>query len=112
MDLKLNTSNDLSIDLGDLETVTGSHEAGQRIKDRLQTFKNEWFLNLAIGLDYFGRIFVKNPRPSIVASHIRNEILKAASGNITAFSYELVNRVLKVEYTMILDSGEILEGTF
>ena len=110
MDLKLNGSNDLSITLGDIETVTGGAESGQHIKDRLQTFIGEYFLNLSYGLDYFGRIFVKNPRPSVVASHIRNEMIKSAPGTITAFSYELDDRELKVEYSMILDSGETITG--
>ena len=108
MDLKLNKlSNDLSIVSGDLETVKGIDEAGQRIRDRLLTFIGEWFLNLSFGVDYIGKIMVKNPRTSIVSAHLRSEILKSAQGRITAFSSEIDDRILTAEYSMIID-GETL----
>lgn len=108
MDLKLDPlTNDIKIEKGDFLTVTGGDEAGQRIKDRLKTFLGEWFLNLSYGLDYRNRIFVKNPRVSIVAAHIRAEILKSVSGSITAFSTEFDNRELKVEYSVLVDKETI-----
>lgn len=110
MDLKLNNlSNDLEISNGDLVTVTGGDEAGQRIKDRLLTFRGEWFLNLSYGVDYINKIFVKNPRTSVVSSHLRSEILKSVSGKITSFSSNIVNRKLTVEYGVTVD-GESITG--
>lgn len=110
MDLMLNTqTNDLSINGGDIQTITGIDEAGQRIKDRLLTFINEWFLNLAYGVDYFGRIYVKNPRTSVVAAHLRSEILKSVDGKITSFSSEINNRQLNANYTVLID-GESISG--
>jgi len=108
MDLKLdNLTNDISLSFGDLVTVTGLAEAGQRIKDRLKTFKNEWFLNLSYGIDYIGKILIKNPRTSVIAAHVRSEILKSAKGEITSFSAEFDNRELKIEYSLIVN-GESL----
>lgn len=108
MDLKLdNLTNDISLSSGDLVTVTGLEEAGQRIRDRLQTFITEWFLDLSYGVDYIGKILVKNPRTGIIAAHFRNEILKSADGEITSFSSEFVNREFKAEYSVLID-GETL----
>ena len=89
MDLKLDDlTNDISLSSGDLVTVTGLEEAGQRIRDRLKTFITEWFLDLSYGVDYLGKILVKNPRTGIIAAHFRSEILKSADGQITSFSSE------------------------
>lgn len=110
MDLKINKlNNDLSIASGDIETIKGIDEAGQRIRDRLLTFIGEWFLNLSFGVDYIGRIMVKNPRTSVVSAHLRSEILKSADGKITAFSSNIEDRVLTVNYDMIIDKESITD---
>ena len=108
MDLKLDTAtNDLALEKGDLLTVSGGDEYAQRIKDRLKTFVGEWFLNLSYGIDYRNRILVKNARVSVIAAHVRTAILKSAPGKITAFSYELDDRNLKVEYSLLIDDQVI-----
>ncbi len=110
MDIKLDSStNDLSIVTGDIETVSGTTEQTQRIRDRLLTFLGEYFLNLSYGVDYIGKILVKNPRTGIVSAHIRSEILKSVPGKITAFSSVLKDRKLTVEYSMLMN-GEIITG--
>ena len=93
MDLKISSeTNDISIVKGDIELASGINEAGQRIRDRLLTFKGEWFLNLSFGADYIGKILVKNPRTSVVSAHLRSEILKSVSGRISAFTSSIKNR--------------------
>jgi len=110
MDLRLDLStNDLSIVSGDIETVSGADEAGQRIHDRLMTFLGEWFLNLSYGVDYIGKILVKNPRTGVVSAHLRSEILKSVSGRITAFSSTIENRILSANYSVRVD-GETITG--
>ena len=109
MDLKLDGSNDLSISSGDIETVSGIDEAGQRIKDRLLTYLGEWFLNLSFGVDYIGRIMVKNPRTNVISAHLRSEILKSAQGQFTDFSFGLENRQLTVNYSMTIDKETITD---
>jgi len=110
MDLKLDTgTNDLSIASGDIETITGADEAGQRIHDRLTTFIGEWFLNLSYGVDYIGKILVKNPRTNVVSAHLRSEILKSVTGRITSFTSTIKDRALTVEYSVFIE-GETITG--
>ena len=110
MDLKLDKlGNDISIASGDIETVKGIDEAGQRIRDRLLTFIGEWFLNLSFGVDYIGRIMVKNPRTSVVSAHLRSEILKSADGKITAFSSDIKDREFTVNYEVLIDKESITD---
>ncbi len=105
MDFKY--SNDLVITNGDLEMVTGAEEAGQRIEDRLKTFKGEWFLDLSFGPDYRNDILVKNPRLSIIAAVLKREILKSADGTITDFDSTFNDRKLNITYTMKTTDGAI-----
>ncbi len=110
MDLKLDKlTNDIVITAGDMVTISGIDEAGQRIKDRLLTFQNEWFLNLSYGVDYIGTILIKNPRTGVVASHLRAQILKSVNGEITAFSSDFSNRELSINYSIIIDDETLTE---
>lgn len=110
MDLKLEKlTNDIAITSGDVVTIKGLDEAAQRIKDRLLTFRGEWFLNLSFGVDYIGKIMVKNPRNSIISAHIRSEILKSVSGKITSFTSTIRNRVITVEYGLTIDGESITD---
>ena len=110
MDLKLEKlTNDIAITSGDITTIKGLDEAGQRIRDRILTFRGEWFLNLSFGVDYIGKIMIKNPRNSIISAHIRAEILKSVSGKITSFTSTIKNRVLKVEYGLTINGESITD---
>lgn len=114
MDLKLaKLTNDLSIVDGSLETIKGVDEAGQRIRDRLLTFRGEWFLNLAYGVDYIGKIMVKNARTGIVAAHFRSEILKSVTGRILEFTSTIKDRVFNAKYKILIEdetiTGEITQ---
>jgi len=105
MDLKY--SNDLVITGGDLQTVSGNDEAGQRIEDRLKTFKGEWFLDLSFGPDYRKDILVKNPRLSVIAAIIKREILKSAEVTFQDFETSFENRRLNIAYTLKTTDGAI-----
>ena len=105
MDLKYNT--DLVITNGDLETVDDVDEAGQRIADRLKTFKGEWFLDLSFGPDYRNNVLVKNPRTAIIAAILKREILKSADGTILDFTSTFDNRKLNIAYTLKTTDGAI-----
>lgn len=110
MDLKIDrVTNDLVMSAGDLVVTRGLEEAGQRIRDRLLTFKGENYLNLSYGADYRGKILVKNPKTSVIASHIRSEILKSVGGEITAFQAEITNRELTASYSVTIDSGTLTD---
>ena len=110
MDLKIDkNTNDLVVSSGDFVTTRGLEEAAQRIRDRLLTFKGEHYLNLSYGVDYIGKILVKNPRTSVIAAHIRSEILKSVTGKITSFESTLKNRELSVTYGLIIDGDTLVD---
>lgn len=110
MDLKIDKiTNDLVVESGDMVTTVGLSEAAQRIRDRLLTFRGEYYLNLRYGVDYFGKILIKNPRTSIIAAHIRSEILKSVDGEITAFQAEIKNRELIASYSVTINDGTLTD---
>lgn len=107
MDLKFD--NDIVIEGGDLQVVTGSNETAQHIRDRLMTFKGEWFLDLSYGPDYRADILTKNPSINVVNAVLKKEILKSADGQITRFDAEFINRKLTISYDLQTSNGEITE---
>ena len=59
-DIKLNAAGDIDLSSGGAELVTGLDASAQRLKIAMQSFQGDWFLDLADGLPYFGRILIKN----------------------------------------------------
>jgi hypothetical protein len=64
-------THDLVVTGGDLELAI---DAAQAVKIRLLFFRDDWFLNRAIGVPYFDQVFVKNPRAEHLAAIYREEI--------------------------------------
>ena len=54
-------NNDLKFTNGELTLISGGEEIKQRISERLQLFKGEWFLDTTVGVPYFQSILKKNP---------------------------------------------------
>jgi hypothetical protein len=81
---------DIVIEDGDLRSVDEPQATGQRIRDRLLTFRGEWFLDLLFGPDYRADVFLKNPNSGHVSAVLKEEILKSIdNGRITAFEVSL-----------------------
>jgi hypothetical protein len=80
-DLKLNTDrnsahyNDIVIENGDLALVSGEDAVEQRVRQFLNTFLGEWFLDTRVGVPWFQQIMVKNADPIIVDSILKATIL-------------------------------------
>lgn len=77
-DIKINlTSGDIDVSSNELLLITDSVEAlKQRLYIRLQTFKEEWFLNSNAGLPYYQEIFLKSSSKDLVDSLFKSFILK------------------------------------
>lgn len=58
---------------GDFATVAGSAAVPQGVKIRTQMVLSECYLDESIGVDWFGRILVKNPNPLEVRAEIASE---------------------------------------
>ena len=108
-DWLLDENGDIVIALGDF--ALASDEAGirQSIACWLKFFEGEWFLDLARGMPYFQRIFVKNPSFIEVREHFRAR-LAAVPGVKEILKLDLQNigrRAVEVPWTVNTDVGEL-----
>lgn len=72
---KLDTNNDLDISTGGFTTVTDGTATAQQIGTVWRTFLGEWFLNNESGVDYFGKILVRQPNETIIKQELRRVTL-------------------------------------
>ena len=76
MDILLDReTNDVVVVGSDLALTSGQQGIEQHLKQRLQTFFGEWFLDNRIGVPYFQQILKKNINPSVVEDLIVSEII-------------------------------------
>lgn len=97
---------------GDLVIVRDLPAIAQDINMRLCFVRGEWFLDESVGVDYFGRVFVKGARRDDLALVFR-EALLATPGVAAVQSLSLnidASRRLTVNWTVSTDLGE-LQGT-
>jgi hypothetical protein len=87
MDWKL-SSGDLDTLNGDIAWVTGADAVAQHCLIRLRTFLGEYWLNQNIGIDYFGKVLVKNPNLVVVQSIFKKTIL-GTPGVIAILSFSM-----------------------
>jgi len=115
-DWKLNKDGDLDLNAKgykDLQLVTGNQELVQRLQIRLKSIKNDWFLDLDDGIDYFGEALKKNPNLVILSAIFKSEILDTKGVlAITYFNYdydikERVNKVIFKVKSIYGESNEI-----
>ena len=104
-DLLLNeATGDIIIDQGDAQLSTGLNAVAQRVRTRLQIIREEWFLELSIGVDYINVVFVKNPNMVLVQSVIVAEINKTIVGEAVLKDFQMVlensTRLLTVQFTL------------
>ena len=97
-------TNDRVIVNGDWATVDNGDAAAQRIRDRLETFIKEWFLDLSYGVPYRETILVKNARLDVINAVLKGEILKSQDGTFTEFDIELDSRTRKLTVSYKLDT--------
>lgn len=101
---------DLIIKNGDISLISHNDAIGQAIRDRLITFRGEWFLDLGFGPDYRKDILIKNPGVDAVSAALKEEILKTVEGNFTAF--ELIqkpNRKFEISFTLDTTNGIVTD---
>jgi hypothetical protein len=62
---------DIDISSGGFATIEDGEALGQQIKTVWQTFLGEWFLNTESGVDYFGKILVRQPNETQIKQELR-----------------------------------------
>lgn len=111
-DFKINpTTDDFVITQGRPEMVADVDAKAQRIRSRLLTVRGEWFLDTTFGLDYYGVIWVKSTPRSVLAAHVKREILRGADrgDKITEFDMDYTGATRTLSVTTKLVSEENLE---
>lgn len=103
---------DLSLDVdGNIATVTDGACVQQNIRERLQTFLGEWFLDNTVGVPWFQEIFVRPANVALTSSILKKTILesKYVSRMLEFYmSADLRNRKVSVDkFTVLTDFGDI-----
>lgn len=98
---------------GGISLVNNLQQISQHVKQRLNSFTNEWFLDSAAGFDWFGTVF-RQPYSEILAeSEIKRRILATEGvAELTSFSVNLDKLNRTVTYLaagIVTDSGDIGE---
>lgn len=91
---------DLYLDSNDrIARVHDAERVRQNIRERLQFFLGEWFLDITGGVPWFQEIFVKPANPGLAEAEIKKAILGTKDVHrLLSFSFEadLNNRIVKV----------------
>lgn len=110
MDLKLDDNNDLVFENNQLVLVDGADFVKQLLKQRLQTFIGEWFLDTSLGIPYFQEILKKQVNINAVSNIFKNEILNTP-GVIEMETFELDftegTRHLSLTFSVRTQTGSI-----
>ncbi len=91
-----------------------SEYVAQKLKIILKIFTGEWYLNNTIGIDYYGKVLVKNPNLGEIEDIYKIKILSVeGTDEITAFNltFNTAIRQLIVIFTVTLTNGESLTVT-
>lgn len=72
-DIRQTNDGDIAIVGNDVVLVTGLEEIGQRLTQRLRTFRGEPFLAQDEGVEYFEEVLKKNANSTIIESIFKRE---------------------------------------
>lgn len=105
---------DLLLEQGDQVFLTGHDGVLSDVKARWQTVKTEWYLDTSIGVDWFGKVLVKNPNLGDIRAEFTREALKAPG--VTAVQrFDMVfdrgARSLDVDFELVDDFGNIIKDS-
>lgn len=114
-DLKLDAvTNDIVLDsTGDLTFISGVEAIASDLKSRWLAFKGEWFLDLDLGIDYWGVVFVKAPDLGAIEAEYRREAL--ATPGVAAVALTLTRatgRALNIRAQVTTNTGQIFGVVF
>lgn len=116
MALKIdNTTGDLIFLAGQFDEVVGMEFEAQRVRDRLNTLRNEWFLDLEYGTPYLEQILgEKSPNMNVIAAIFKREVRKSLDlAELSALTclFDNATRKLTVAFLLVSAEGEPLPQT-
>ena len=106
-----NTTHDITIIEGNLFLTDGIQAKRQHVKQRLQFFAAEWFLDNSKGIPYIQQVLVKNPNPVIIDSLLKNTIITTPGfRQLDQFELDLQpdTRVLTLTFQAQTEDGPVL----
>jgi len=117
MALAIDSNNDLTLTDGQFDSVTGLEALGQRVRDRLFTMRNEWFLDTEFGVPYLESILGQKPRSLVGISAILKTEIRLTLGTdatLSAFqvAFDSTTRELSVAFLIVDAAGAELAENF
>lgn len=94
----------------DLYLVEDQFECVQHIRQRLQTFLEEWFLDLSVGVPWIQQILGKVQYLSTVETILRAVIADSPGvKEVTSFAVGESDqeRTIRVDFTVLLETGPL-----
>ncbi len=73
--LALDDNGDIAILNNKFSIINEQAEIRQKLSERLQTFLEEWFLDVNLGLPYLQLIFVKGTPVTVIEDLFKNQII-------------------------------------
>ena len=112
MDFLLSSEHDIVWNNGPLTqeftTQPFTQTVGQRLKIRLLTFRNEWFLDTEYGVPYWQQILGFKNKKETVDQIFQQEILKENGvKELISFDSTFENRVYSLTFQVRVVSGEV-----
>lgn len=90
---------------GNIKIIEGIESLVENVDQRLQLFKNKYFMNLLAGIPYFEEIIKKPVDPGLAASVLNNEILKEPEvTGIGSVTVDLDRNTRKFRYDATINS--------
>lgn len=101
--------NDLIFTGRSLVLVYGAEAVGQHVRQRLQTFLGEWFLDTRVGIPWLDQLLGKRYDPSLAEAVVKAEILNTDGVKaINSFSVSFLRdlralRIRSIEVVTVYD---------
>lgn len=87
-----------------------TENVAQRLRIRLLTFEEEWFLDTTYGVPYWQRILGKKPTKSAVDQILQQEVLSENGvKEIVSFTSSFVNRKYSASFQVRVVNGEVTD---
>ncbi len=103
---------DLVISAGQFTEVTGLTEVSQRVRARVFTFVDEWFLDKSFGLPYLTKILGQTKPSMVVISAIfKREIRKSLGDDaiLTSLNLKFDNATRKLTVSTVITAPDGVE---
>lgn len=107
------TTRDLTVAAGAFEEVDGLTAVGQRIRARIFTFVDEWFLDTEFGVPYLDQILGQNnPNLVTIAGILKREIRKSLNDEavLTSLNLEYDSSTRNLEVSMLITAPDGVES--